>query len=72
MADEKLITEGLDALDGLIGLVLEEALDQALARPPADAIGRLRRLADLRQAGADVVVLAEATRSMLRRWQGVA
>ena len=54
MADEKLIREGLDALNGLIGLVLEEALDQALARP-----GRLQRLADLRQASADVVVLAE-------------
>ena len=71
MADEKLIREGLEALDGLIGLVLEEALDKALARPPADGIGRLRRLADLRQASADVVVLAEATTSVLRRWQGV-
>ena len=59
MADEKLITEGLDALDRLIGLVLEEALDQALARPPTGATGRLQRLADLRQASADVVVLAE-------------
>ncbi len=34
MADEKLIAQGLEALEGLIGLVLEDALDQAIAQPP--------------------------------------
>lgn len=68
MADEKLIAQGLEALEGLIGLVLEEALDQALAMSPEDTTERLRWLADLGQAGADVATLEEATKAVLRRW----
>ena len=68
MADEKLIAQGLEALEGLIGLVLEDALDQAVTRPPEDSTERLRWLADLKQAGADVVTLAEAAAAVLRRW----
>ena len=68
MADEKLIAQGLEALEGLIGLVLEDALDQAVTRPPEDSTERLRWLADLKQAGADVAKLAEAAAAVLRRW----
>ena len=68
MADGKLIAQGLEALEGLIGLVLEEALDQALALPPENATERLCWLADLRQAGADVATLAEAAGAVLTRW----
>ncbi len=68
MTDEVLIRRGLEALEGLIGLVLEEALDQAITRPPDDQEERLQRLASLRQVGADVVTLAEAAASVLRRW----
>jgi hypothetical protein len=68
MADEVLIAQGLEALEGLIGLVLEQALDSAVYRPPDDADERLRHLSELRQAGADVVVLAEAAVALHRRW----
>ena len=68
MADERLIRQGLDALEGLVGLVLEEALEQALGRPPDDATERLHQLHHLRQAGTDVVTLADAAAALLRRW----
>jgi hypothetical protein len=68
MADEVLIARGLEALEGLIGLVLEEALEQALARPPNDGDGHVRHLVELRQASATAVVLAEAAVAILRRW----
>lgn len=68
MADERLIARGLEALEGLIGLVLEEALDQAVSRPPDSLDGRLQWLAGLGQAGADVAALAEAAAAVLRRW----
>ena len=71
MADEKLIAQGLEALEGVIGLVLEEALDRAVAQPPDLPAERLRWLADLRQAGADVAKLAEAAVAVLRRWPDI-
>jgi hypothetical protein len=69
VTDEKLLAQGLDALEGLIGLVLEEALDQAVTFSPAGLQQRLRHLADLRQAGTDVVTLADAAATLLRRWR---
>ncbi len=49
-------------------LVIEEALDQAVARPPENATERLQSLANLRQAGADVMALADVAAAVLRRW----
>ncbi|HEX2552750.1 MAG TPA: hypothetical protein VHL98_03555 [Microvirga sp.] len=72
MADEVLIAQGLEALEGLISLILEEALDRAVSRPPDDADERLLHLAELSQAGADLVVLAEAAALVLRRWPDAA
>lgn len=69
MADEVLIARGLEALEGLIGLLLEEALDEAISRPPDRQAERLQRLIDLEQAGADVVLLAASAAAVLRRWQ---
>ncbi len=69
MADAVLIARGLEALEGLIGLVLEEALDEAISRPSDRPAERLQRLIDLEQAGADVVLLAASAAAVLRRWQ---
>jgi hypothetical protein len=49
MADEELIAKGLDVLEGLIGLVLEEALEQALSRPLESREERLQHIIALRQ-----------------------
>ena len=68
MADAELIAQGLEALEGLIGLVFEEALDRAVTKPPEGSAERLQWLADLRQAGTDVATLAEAAAAVLRRW----
>ena len=68
MADEVMIAQGLEALVGLIGLVLEEAVDRAVSQPPDTPDEGLRHLAELRQAGAAVVVLAEAAVATRRRW----
>lgn len=70
MTDEGLVAGGVEALEGLIGLVLEEALDEAVRRPPDGAGERLQRLAGLRRAGAEVVLLAEAAAAVLGRWPG--
>jgi hypothetical protein len=42
MADEELILTGLAALEGLIGVLIEDAHDEAIRRAPEDPKERLR------------------------------
>ncbi len=65
--DEDLIETAVDALEGLIGQLVEEAHDDAVARAPESVEARTKRLDVLRVLGADLTVLAEAAIILLRR-----
>jgi hypothetical protein len=66
MPDADLTATALDALEGALGLVVEDAHDLAVARAPDRRSERLKRVRVLRQVGADLVVLADACEVLLR------
>lgn len=67
MADADLTATALDALEGVIGLMVEDAHDEAVSRSPDRPEERLERIRVLRQLGADLVALADALEVLLRR-----
>jgi hypothetical protein len=66
MADEELILTGLAALEGLIGVLIEDAHDEAIRRAPDDPKERLARVRTRQEVGADVVALTRACEVLLR------
>ena len=67
--DEDLIETAVDALEGLIGQLIEETHDQAIDQAPADPAGRLQRLQELQRVGTDLAILADAAGILVRRSQ---
>ena len=65
--DEDLIETAVEALEGLIGQLVEEAHDDAVARAPESIEARTERLAVLSVLGTDLTVLADAAAILLRR-----
>ncbi len=71
MADEELIRAGLEALESLIGMLIEDAHDGAIGMAPDDPAKHLDHIRMLQQVGTDVVALAGACEVLLR-WQSEA
>jgi len=65
--DENPTETAVDALEGLIGQLIEEAHDAAVARAPSSVDARAERLRMLNVLGADLSLLAEAAVVLLRR-----
>lgn len=66
MADKELIRAGLEALEGLIGVLIEDAHDGAISMAPDDPAEHLDRIRALQQVGTDVVALTRACEVLLR------
>ncbi len=64
--DEDLIETAVDALEGLIGQLIEDAHDDAVARAPDSLEARMERLNRLKLRGNDVTALADAAARLLR------
>jgi hypothetical protein len=67
MADEELIRAGLDALQGVMGVLIEDAHDLAVSRAPEEAGERLARVGALSRLEPTVVALTRACEVLLRR-----
>lgn len=68
MADEELIRAGLETLQGLIGVLIEDAHDGAISMAPDHPAEHLRYILALQQVGSDVVALTRAC-EVLVRWK---
>ena len=68
--DEDLIETAVDALEGLIGQLVEEAHDNAIAGPPDSMRDRAERLEGLSELGSDLALVAIAAAALLRRRGG--
>lgn len=66
MADDGETAARAEMLFGEIAAVLERAHDVAVSALPKDDRARLRQFRQLKQAGADVVALADACAVLLR------
>ena len=65
--DEDLIETAVDALEGLIGQLVEGAHDDAVSRAPESIDARLERVQDLRSTAAELATLTDAAAVLLRR-----
>ena len=67
MVDEKLARGTLERIEYVIGVLIEDAHELAVAAAPKDWVEHAARHAMLRRVGSDVVTLVDACEVLVRR-----